>query len=75
MISANVLAVPLYTELMFVFYLLQESTGFLKHLISTKWVQSKGLKYLYASLYNVGIVFYKTNRLKEVLHILLHTTT
>ncbi|KAJ0743876.1 putative separase [Helianthus annuus] len=43
----------------------EESTAYLKELISAKWVQPNGLKYLYASLHNVGIVLYKANRLKE----------
>ncbi|KAL8258316.1 hypothetical protein R6Q59_030357 [Mikania micrantha] len=43
----------------------EESSSFLKELISAKWVQANGLKYLYASLHNVGIVLYRANRLKE----------
>ncbi|KAI3774516.1 hypothetical protein L1987_49074 [Smallanthus sonchifolius] len=44
---------------------LEESTSFLKELISIKWVQVSGLKYLYACLHNVGLVLYRANRLKE----------
>ncbi|KAL8218762.1 hypothetical protein R6Q57_022135 [Mikania cordata] len=45
----------------------EESSSFLKELISAKWVQANGLKYLYASLHNVGIVLYRANRLKEAI--------
>nr|GEU88271.1 separase isoform X1 [Tanacetum cinerariifolium] len=40
-------------------------TKFLKDLILTDCLQTKGLKYLYASLHNVGIVLYKSDRLTE----------
>ncbi|KAK1417650.1 hypothetical protein QVD17_26781 [Tagetes erecta] len=43
----------------------EECTSFLKELVSANWVQPNGLKYLYASLHNVGIVLYRANRLKE----------
>ncbi|CAI9287139.1 unnamed protein product [Lactuca saligna] len=43
----------------------KESTKFLKHLISADWVKVNGLQYLFATLHNVGIVLYRSNRLKE----------
>nr|XP_043623197.1 separase [Erigeron canadensis] len=46
----------------------EENTSILTELISAEWVQANGLKYLYASLHNVGIVLYRTDRLKEATH-------
>ncbi|XP_071716106.1 separase [Rutidosis leptorrhynchoides] len=43
----------------------KESVSFLKHLIKVDRGQANGLKYLYASLHNVGIVLYRDNRIKE----------
>ncbi|XP_024980177.1 separase [Cynara cardunculus var. scolymus] len=43
----------------------EESTNFLTHIIKADWVHANGLKFLFASLHNVGIVLYRTNRLKE----------
>ncbi|XP_071705360.1 separase-like [Rutidosis leptorrhynchoides] len=44
----------------------KESVSFLKHLISEdRGRQADGLKYLYASLHNVGRVLYRDNRIKE----------
>lgn len=46
--------------------LFQESMTFLKHAISSDWIQSHGLKYLFAALHNVGIVLYRNNKMEEV---------
>ncbi|XP_074358633.1 separase isoform X1 [Apium graveolens] len=46
---------------------IKESATFIKNAISSDWIQSHGLKFLFASLYNVGVVLYKNNEMKEAL--------
>lgn len=45
----------------------QRSEYFIKHVISSDRVQPRGLRFLFASLYNVGVFLYKTKKLLEVL--------
>ena len=47
-------------------YLLQESVNFLKQVISVDWIQANGLKFLVASLHNVGVALYRNKQVKEV---------
>ncbi|XP_030477632.1 separase isoform X2 [Cannabis sativa] len=43
----------------------QKSVHVLKDVISSEWIQSQGLKYLYGSLYNTGVILYRNKQLKE----------
>ncbi|KAL1827171.1 separase isoform X3 [Daucus carota subsp. sativus] len=44
---------------------IKESTTFIKNSISSDWIQFHGLKFLFSSLYNFGVVLYKNNNTKE----------
>ncbi|KAL3538573.1 hypothetical protein ACH5RR_001939 [Cinchona calisaya] len=44
---------------------IKESVNLVKRVISSNWIQANGLKYLFASLYNVAIVFYRNKQMKE----------
>lgn len=48
------------------FFLFQKSVHLLKDVISSEWIQPNGLKYLYVSLYNIGVILYRNKQLKEV---------
>lgn len=48
-------------------YFFQKSVHLLKDVISSEWIQPNGLKHLFISLYNVGVILYRDGRLKEVL--------
>lgn len=38
----------------------------IKHIIANEWIQPEGLKYLYASLYNIGVLLFRNKQVKEV---------
>ncbi|XP_062077222.1 separase isoform X2 [Humulus lupulus] len=44
---------------------MQKSVHLLKDVISSEWIQPQGLKYLYCSLYNIGVILYRNKQLKE----------
>ncbi|XP_038681739.1 separase isoform X2 [Tripterygium wilfordii] len=44
---------------------LQKSLHLVKHIIGSRWIQPQGLKYLFASLYNVGVLLFRNNLVKE----------
>ncbi|GLT85957.1 hypothetical protein SLE2022_041220 [Rubroshorea leprosula] len=44
---------------------MQENEHFIKQIISSEWVQPQGLKYLSASLYNIGVLLYRNKQIKE----------
>ncbi|WCJ18437.1 hypothetical protein M5689_000788 [Euphorbia peplus] len=44
---------------------LQKSIHLIKHIISSEWIQSQGLKYILSSLYNLGVYLYRDNQISE----------
>ncbi|PON60261.1 Peptidase C50, separase [Parasponia andersonii] len=44
---------------------MKKSVRLLKDVISSEWIQPHGLKYLYVSLYNIGVILYRDKQLKE----------
>ncbi|XP_057978228.1 separase isoform X2 [Malania oleifera] len=44
---------------------MQRSANFIKHVISSEWIQPQGLKFLFASLHNIGVILYRNKELKE----------
>lgn len=47
-------------------FLFQKTVLLIKHIIANEWIQPEGLKYLYASLYNIGVLLYRNKQVKEV---------
>ena len=48
----------------------QISVHLLEGVIDSPWIRSQELKYLLASLYNVGVVLYRNKELKKVEYLL-----
>ncbi|OMO79315.1 Peptidase C50, separase [Corchorus capsularis] len=46
---------------------IEKSVDLLEKIIGSRWIQSQGLKYLSASLYNIGILMYRRKQMKEAL--------
>ncbi|KAH9685963.1 Separase [Citrus sinensis] len=44
---------------------LKKTVLLIKHIIANEWIQPEGLKYLYASLYNIGVLLYRNKQVKE----------
>ncbi|KAJ4717002.1 putative Separase [Melia azedarach] len=44
---------------------LKKTVNLMKHIIASEWIQPQGLKYLFASLYNIGVLLYRNNQVKE----------
>ncbi|XP_015580756.1 separase [Ricinus communis] len=44
---------------------LQKSVHVMKHILDSKWIQPQGLKYLFSSLYNLGIHLYRNKQVNE----------
>ncbi|XP_057494488.1 LOW QUALITY PROTEIN: separase-like [Actinidia eriantha] len=42
-----------------------KESQFIKQVISVDWIQANGLKYLFASLHNVGVALYRNKQVKE----------
>ena len=38
-----------------------------KHIITSEWVQTQGLKHLFASFHNIGVFLYRNKQVIEVL--------
>ncbi|KAJ1434987.1 SEPARIN core domain [Sesbania bispinosa] len=45
---------------------LQESTQLIKQIIASKWIETEGLKYIIACLYNIAVVLYRNKQPKEM---------
>ncbi|KAA8545541.1 hypothetical protein F0562_020325 [Nyssa sinensis] len=43
----------------------KESVNFIKRVISSDWIQTQELKYLFASLHNTGIILYRNKEMKQ----------
>ncbi|XP_058007009.1 separase isoform X2 [Hevea brasiliensis] len=43
----------------------QRSVHLMKHIIASKWIQPQGLKYIFASLYNLGVHLYRNKDVNE----------
>lgn len=39
----------------------------IKQIIASEWIQPQGLKYIFASLYNVGLLLYRNKQVNEVI--------
>ncbi|KAF9685049.1 hypothetical protein SADUNF_Sadunf03G0013900 [Salix dunnii] len=46
---------------------LQKSVHLIKQIIASEWIQPQGLKYIFASLYNVGLLLYRNKQVNEAL--------
>ncbi|XVF45726.1 hypothetical protein PTKIN_Ptkin02bG0229600 [Pterospermum kingtungense] len=46
---------------------MQEGACYIKQIICSGWIQSQGLKYLFVSLYNIGVLMYRSKQMKEAL--------
>ncbi|GMI87982.1 EXTRA SPINDLE POLES, RADIALLY SWOLLEN 4, homolog of separase, HOMOLOGY OF SEPARASE 1 [Hibiscus trionum] len=46
---------------------IRESVCYIKQIIGSSWIQSQGLKYVYISLYNIGVLMYRNKQIKEAL--------
>ncbi|KAE8698781.1 putative Kinetochore protein ndc80 [Hibiscus syriacus] len=44
-----------------------KSMCYITQIIGSSWIQSQGLKYLYISLYNIGVLMYKSKQIEEAL--------
>ncbi|CAL8997984.1 unnamed protein product [Prunus brigantina] len=44
---------------------IQKSVQILENVITSDWIQPNGLKHVYVSLYNTGVLFYRNKELKE----------
>ncbi|KAF3435151.1 hypothetical protein FNV43_RR22238 [Rhamnella rubrinervis] len=44
---------------------MEKSVGILNDIICSEWIQPHGLRYLFASLYNIGVVLHRSNQVKE----------
>ncbi|GAV67376.1 Peptidase_C50 domain-containing protein [Cephalotus follicularis] len=44
---------------------LKKSVHLTKLIIASEWIQPQGLKYLFSSLYNIGVLLYRNNKVKE----------
>ncbi|KAJ0007712.1 hypothetical protein Pint_29731 [Pistacia integerrima] len=42
-----------------------KSSRLIKNIIASEWIEPQGLKYVYASLYNIGVSLYKNKQVKE----------
>ncbi|OMO79929.1 Peptidase C50, separase [Corchorus capsularis] len=49
---------------------MEKSVNLLEKIIGSRWIQSQGLKYLSASLYNIGVLMYRRKQMKEALNAL-----
>ncbi|KAK7328241.1 hypothetical protein VNO77_22343 [Canavalia gladiata] len=50
---------------------LQESKQLIKQIIASKWIETEGLKYIIACLYNIAVVLYRNKLLKKAVNMLL----
>ncbi|KAL7205879.1 hypothetical protein ACSBR2_018738 [Camellia fascicularis] len=48
----------------------KESADFIKQVISIDWIQASGIKFLFASLHNVGVTLYRNKQVKEASKVL-----
>ncbi|XP_017971181.1 PREDICTED: separase isoform X2 [Theobroma cacao] len=46
---------------------MQKSVCLIKQIIGSGWIQSQGLKYLFVSLHNIGVLMYRSKQMKEAL--------
>ncbi|XWS62549.1 hypothetical protein CRYUN_Cryun06bG0020800 [Craigia yunnanensis] len=46
---------------------IQKSVCYIKQIIGSGWIQSQWLKYLFVSLYNIGVLMYRSKQMKEAL--------
>ncbi|KAK9290720.1 hypothetical protein L1049_008894 [Liquidambar formosana] len=44
---------------------MQKSANFIKHFVSNGWLQPQGLKFIFVSLYNVGVILFRNKQVKE----------
>ncbi|KAE8690720.1 separase-like isoform X2 [Hibiscus syriacus] len=44
-----------------------KSVGYIKQIVGSSWIQSQGLKYVYISLYNIGVLVYRNKQIEEAL--------
>ncbi|XP_044490537.1 separase-like isoform X4 [Mangifera indica] len=44
---------------------MKKSSRLIKNIIASEWIEPQGLKYIYASLYNIGVSLYRNKQLKE----------
>ncbi|XP_031277684.1 separase [Pistacia vera] len=44
---------------------MKKSSRLIKNIIASEWIEPQGLKYVYASLYNIGVSLYKNKQVKE----------
>ncbi|KAJ4962506.1 hypothetical protein NE237_022445 [Protea cynaroides] len=44
---------------------IQRSVDYIDQIISMKWIQFNELKYLLTSLYNIGVILYRSNQVKQ----------
>ncbi|KAK3002113.1 hypothetical protein RJ639_021722 [Escallonia herrerae] len=44
---------------------IKEIGNFIKHVISADWIQAQLLKFLFASLHNIGVALYRDSKVKE----------
>ncbi|XWS55202.1 hypothetical protein CRYUN_Cryun10bG0154400 [Craigia yunnanensis] len=46
---------------------MEKSVRYIKQIIGSGWIQAQGLKYLFVSLYNIGVLLYRSKQMKEAL--------
>ncbi|GMI95423.1 EXTRA SPINDLE POLES, RADIALLY SWOLLEN 4, homolog of separase, HOMOLOGY OF SEPARASE 1 [Hibiscus trionum] len=46
---------------------ISKSVRYIKQIIGSSWIQPQGLKYVYISLYNIGVLMYRSKQIKEAL--------
>ncbi|XP_022748574.1 separase isoform X3 [Durio zibethinus] len=46
---------------------MQKSVHYIKQIIGSGWIKAQGLKYLFVSLYNIGVHMYRSKQMKEAL--------
>ncbi|XAR49404.1 Separase [Bertholletia excelsa] len=49
---------------------IKKSVNFLKQIISTDWIEASGLKFLFASLHNIGVTLYRNKQVEEASKVL-----
>ncbi|XVF00736.1 hypothetical protein REPUB_Repub04eG0027100 [Reevesia pubescens] len=47
---------------------MQKSVFYIKQIIGSGWIQTGGLKYLFVSLYNIGVLMYRSKQMNEVIN-------
>ncbi|KAK8709880.1 hypothetical protein V6N13_060880 [Hibiscus sabdariffa] len=46
---------------------ISKNVCYIKQIIDRSWIQPQGLKYVYISLYNIGVLMYRSKQIKEAL--------